>query len=99
MERIQIHKMKTGRIYRIQHVQSRICYVGSTFNMLRDRWRQHKSDFNRYLDGKHGGISIYPYFEEYNIENFKMILIKEYEVVDRQHLEMYEQLWVNRLNR
>jgi len=85
--------MKIGRIYKIIHTQSNICYVGSTFNTLRDRWRGHKNDYK--CDKN---VSIYPYFKEFGIENFKIILIKEYEVVDRLHLESKEQIWINKLN-
>jgi peptidyl-prolyl cis-trans isomerase-like 4 len=87
----------TGRIYKIIHNQSNICYVGSTLNRLNDRWHKHKSHYNLHLKGKNKKIAIYPYFKEYGIENFKIILIKEYEVIDRQHLEAYEQLWINKL--
>jgi len=86
-----------GKIYKIIHLQSNICYIGSTFNILRQRWQQHKQDYSKWLDGKNDNIAIYPYFKEYGIENFKIILIKEYEVVDRKHLEVYECLWVNKL--
>jgi hypothetical protein len=41
--------------------------------------------------------AIYPYFKESGIENFRMMLIKEYRVVDRKQLEAYEQLWINKL--
>ncbi|GMF38340.1 unnamed protein product [Phytophthora lilii] len=81
-----------GKIYKIIHNQSNIIYIGSTFNDLKGRFAQHKADYKR----KHN-ISIYEYFERYGIENFKIILIKEYEVIDRRHLEVYEQLWINKL--
>ena len=81
--------MKTGRIYKIVHSQSDICYVGSTFNTLRDRWGRHKTaNINR--------CSITSYIQSLGAENFKIILIKEYEVEDRKHLEAYEQLWINK---
>ena len=83
--------MKTGRIYKIVHSQSDICYVGSTFNTLRDRWGRHKTaNINR--------CSITSYIQSLGAENFKIILIKEYEVEDRKHLEAYEQLWINKLS-
>lgn len=81
-----------GKIYKIIHSQSNICYVGSTFNSLKGRFAQHKADYKR-----NHNISIYKYFEQHGIDNFKMILIKEYEVIDRRHLEVYEQLWINKL--
>lgn len=77
-----------GKIYKIIHTQSNICYVGSTFDELRNRFRYHNSDSN---------TSIAKYFEKFGKKNFKIILIKEYEVIDRPHLEAYEQLWINKL--
>jgi hypothetical protein len=90
--------MLQGHIYRIIHLQSDIQYVGSTFNESRMRWQQHKSDFKRFSKGKSNCITIYPYFEEHGIEQFKLLLIKTYEVCDRAHLRAYEQLWINKLN-
>ena len=87
----------TGRVYKIIHNQSNICYVGSTFNEIRYRWRDHKQDYKKWLKGNHDNISIYSYFKTHGIENFKMALIKEYEVVDRRHLEVYETLWIAKL--
>ena len=83
---------RTGRIYKIIHNQSNLVYVGSTFNILRQRWVTHKANYK-----KGDKISIYPYFKKYGIENFKMILIKEYQVEDRAHMVAYEQLWINKL--
>jgi uncharacterized protein YcbK (DUF882 family) len=89
---------KIGRIYRIELLDNpNIRYIGSTFNRLSDRFRQHKDDYNKWLNNKHDNIAIYPYFKQYNINNFKIILIKEYEVVDRIHLESKEQLHMNKL--
>jgi uncharacterized UPF0160 family protein len=86
---------KIGNIYKIIHTQSNIVYVGSTFNEIRTRFSQHKSSYSKWLNGKHSDISIYPYFKEFGIEQFKMILIKSYEVSDRAQLQAYEQLWIN----
>ncbi|GMF64051.1 unnamed protein product [Phytophthora fragariaefolia] len=81
-----------GKNYKIIHNQSNIIYIGSSFNELKGKFAQHKADYKR----KHR-IPIYEYFEQNGIENFKIVLIKEYEVVDRRHLEVYEQLWINKL--
>jgi len=81
-----------GNIYKIIHNQSNIVYIGSTFDTLRNRWQGHKDKFK-----KGENFSIYPYFKQYGIENFKIILIKQYDVIDRKHLLMYEQLWMNKM--
>lgn len=89
--------MVIGKIYKIIHNQSDIVYVGSTFNTLRNRWMNHKDRYCQYKKDPKRIMSIHPYFEQHGIENFKIILIKEYEVVDRKHLESKEQLWMNKL--
>jgi hypothetical protein len=81
---------RTARVYKIVHDQSDIVYVGSTFNTLRDRFRKHKY-------GKQT-CSITKLMNEYGAEHFKMILIKEYQVVDKNNLMAWEQLWINKLN-
>ena len=88
-----------GRVYKIIHNQSSICYIGSTSNKLKFRWRGHKSNYKKVAEGnKHFNCSIYKYFKKYGVENFKIILIKEYDVYDNKHLKAYEQLWINKLN-
>ena len=91
--------LKIGRVYRIICLPNpEIQYVGSTFNQLRARWSGHKSDYKK----RTNHTSIYKYFDKYGIENFRMILIKEYLVCvdsqrDARHLRVYEQLWINKL--
>ena len=80
-----------GRVYKIIHNQSNIIYVGSTTQLLRQRWAEHK-----YRASKEKN-SIYEYFEKYGIDNFKIILIKEYDITDKNHLKVYETLWINKL--
>ncbi len=88
----------TGRVYIIiYNLNPKIFYIGSTYNILKQRFSKHKSHF---VEGKN--CSIYPYFEKYGIENFTMKLIKEYQVVrehakDNKHLSVYETLWINKI--
>lgn len=83
----------TGRIYRIIcYCDPSINYIGSTTNTLRNRWQLHKSDYKK----SKGSVSMHEYFDKYGVDNFKIILIKEYQVVDKSHLRAYEQLWINR---
>jgi hypothetical protein len=90
-----------GIVYKIVCNLSDVVYIGSTFNKLRHRWSQHKHEFKRWLVGKGGCFSIFPYFKEHGIKNFTIIKIKEYTVYrennkDRRHLSVYEQLWINK---
>lgn len=78
-----------GKIYKVVHAQSDAVYVGSTFDTLRGRFSKHRTGTSeigklmRRLDA--------------DTNNFKIVLIKEYDVCDRKHLNMYEQLWINKL--
>jgi hypothetical protein len=95
---------KLGTIYRIICLPNPdIQYVGSTFDNLSQRWKKHQGHYREYLNKKaRKGIAIYKYFDEYGIQNFKIIKIKQYLVYqehkkDRLHLEMYETLWINKI--
>ena len=85
---------KIGKIYRIYKIDDpTINYIGSTFTTLRQRYSNHKTNKK--------SCSIAKLFDEYGIDKFKIILIKEYEVYaetqkDTKHLRAYEQLWINK---
>ncbi len=83
---------KTGRVYKLVARQSDECYISSTFNKMNFRFANHKKS---YKDHKNPN-KLFEFFDKYGIENIAMILIKEYEVVDKKHLHSYEQLWINR---
>lgn len=85
--------MRTGRVYKIIVGQSNECYVGSTFDELRFRFRALKSSYKL----RKNDYSVFKLFDKYGVDGCRMILIKEYEVVDREHLNAFQQLWINRL--
>lgn len=95
--------ISTGTIYRIICLpEPSIQYIGSTFNQLKQRWSKHKQHYREFNEGKRKQkccLGIYPYFDTYGIENFKLIKIKDYQVYrehekDTKHLRIYEQLWI-----
>ena len=57
-----------------------------------------KTPYNRWVKNPEsiGKCACYPYFKQFNIENFKMIEIKSYNIhlKDRRCLEAYETLWI-----
>ena len=93
-----------GHIYKIIClVDSKFCYIGSTFSKLNERFRHHLKGFIKWLKNGENkkGMSCYPFYKKYGIENFKIILIKSYEVCkthckDSKHLWAYETLWINK---
>jgi hypothetical protein len=83
-----------GIIYKIVcNVNPNIIYIGSTTKTLQKRWVGHIYDYKR---KKNVSVSIYEYFDKYDIKNFNIVLIKEYVVIDKYHLSVYEQLWINK---
>ena len=94
--------IRVGKIYKVITSQGNECYVGSTFNTLRDRFLRHKKSYKEWIAGKAGNCSIYDLFEKYGVESCKIILIKNYEVYaesvkDKNHLSVYETLWIKKL--
>ena len=92
-----------GHIYKIIcKVDEKFCYIGSTFNRLSKRMEQHRNNYNKWVNGKYNRpCACVSYFQKYGIENFKIILIKTYEVCrthnkDAKHLWAYETLWMNK---
>ncbi|KAL7995854.1 putative GIY-YIG endonuclease [Plasmopara halstedii] len=75
-----------GSLYKIVCSQSDICYVGSTFNLLKHRMNGHRSNFKRWDEGKSTSeIAIFPYFRQYG----------PYE----SQLRAYETLWINKFKK
>jgi hypothetical protein len=85
------------KIIYIGNININITYIGSTMSTLRKRFYSHKIKFNEWKEGKRTKCSIFSYFEKYGIKNFKIFLIKEYDVIDKFHLRAYEQLWMNKI--
>ena len=85
--------MKIGRIYNVISGRGDEVYIGSTFNQLNNRFRDHKS---RYKQG--AKYSITELFNKYGVNNCRIILLKEYAVIDKRHLETKELLWIKKLN-
>lgn len=93
-----VEPLRIGRVYKIIATTGNECYVGSTFNTTRDRFKKHKNIYKQWKEGKiKGGCTSFNLFEKYGIDSCKMILIKEYSVVDRRQLETYELLWIKKL--
>ncbi len=81
-----------GYIYKIVSDNTQMCYIGSTIQSLEARWSEHK------CRSANSPQQLYKHIREHGVENFKIQLIKSYEVCDKAHLSSYEQLYINRLN-
>ena len=89
---------KIGIVYKIFYNNDpSIMYIGSTLQSLKTRWSYHQQDYCKYLiDNRDNRSAIYPYFKQYDIENFTIEEIKKYNVADKVQLIMYEQLNINK---
>lgn len=81
-----------GTIYMIKHKHFHIVYVGSTMQSPKNRWAMHRYA----LKSKCYSISVYKYMRHYGAENFEFKVLGTYDVVSKDHLFMYEQLWMNK---
>jgi hypothetical protein len=91
--------LKTGMIYQIYYNNDpTIHYIGSSMNNeIKYRWRDHKADYHKYLQNPNNKrAEIYKYFKEFGIENFTIKKLKDINVIDRDHLKVYEQLKINK---
>jgi hypothetical protein len=91
----------TGIIYKIIcRLDHKFCYIGSSFDSLRNRWQRHKNHYREWLRDPENfnPCSCVPYFKKYGIENFKIIEIKKYDIhlKDRKCLGAYETLWIRK---
>lgn len=86
---------QTGYIYKIEcnEVKNNDVYIGSTFD-YNYRWSSHKSNYIR--SSKTDKSSSKILFNKYSIEKCQLTIIKEYQVVDRLHLEVFETLWIKK---
>jgi len=100
MVNVIIYMTSIGHIYKIIcTLDEKFCYIGSTFNRLSKRFEMHRQHYKNCLKTGKEDLSCHPYYKKYGIENFKIILMKSYEVCrshckDRKHLEAYETLWI-----
>lgn len=85
-----------GSVYKIINNISNEIYIGSTLKTLSQRFAKHKYTYNEMKNNKKRRV-LHLLFDKHGINNFQIILIKTYEIVDRKHLTMYEQLWINKL--
>lgn len=81
-----------GIVYKI--IGGNEVYIGSTIQLLNQRKGEHKTKYKKWKEGKHRKCYSFVLFEKYGFDKCEFIVLKEYDVVDRLHLEVYETLWI-----
>lgn len=88
-----------GFIYKIICTKNDMIYIGSTKNKLYKRFNGHKQQYKKWLNGEFNHeISIFKYFKEFGVENFKMIEIEQIEYKDKKELLIREQYYIDNHN-
>lgn len=77
-----------GLVYKIVNNVDDKIYVGCTTTSLKQRFIEHKQDYNRWKKGYKNTTTSFDLFDKYGFDNCKIILIKEYDILDRRHLEI-----------
>jgi hypothetical protein len=87
------------KIYKIEsHLGDKV-YVGSTAKQyLSQRFQQHKKDYNYWKTNKMKNISSYELFDEYGIDNCKIVLIEEYPCTSKDAKNAREGHFIRTLN-
>ena len=80
-----------GQIYKITDIGQKKVYIGSTIQPLCVRMAGHRRKYNRYLAGNIGYYnSVFYIFDEFGVENCRIIWIKNYPCNSKKELEAEE---------
>ena len=72
-----MNKYHNGKIYEVVDVGYIKCYIGSTTEKLSQRMTRHRSDYNRYNDGRREHrVSVVELFDEFGLDKCKIELIE-----------------------
>ena len=90
---------QNGKIYKIEDVGGNLCYIGSTTKQyLSQRMTWHRGDYTKWLAGKSRKITVFNIFEQYGIENCKIVLIELYPCDSKDELRKREAHFITTLD-
>ena len=81
-----MNRYENGKIYKIVDVGYNKCYIGSTCEKLSKRMDRHRNCYKRYLETGKGDTNALKLFDEYGVENCKIVLIENYPCNDKEDL-------------
>jgi hypothetical protein len=84
-----------GKIYKIESSLGNMVYYGSTTKQyLSQRMTKHRGSYKQWLEGKVGLVTAYKLFEEYGLENCKIILVENYPCESKDALTSREAYFI-----
>jgi hypothetical protein len=90
-----------GKIYKIEAINGEEgdIYIGSTTKQyLSQRMTKHREDYNRWNQGKYHKTMLFNLFENYGIENCKIILLENCPCDSKDQLHARESHYIKSLN-
>jgi hypothetical protein len=91
----------TGNVYKIiaDNDETQMVYIGSTLQkQLSARMKNHRDDYTAYKKGtKPNFTSSFILFDEFGIQNCKIVLLQSYEVSSKDELRAKEQEWIDKI--
>ena len=90
---------RVGRIYQMVNMMTNEKYVGASFQPLHKRLYVRKSQYERWLQGKlETDRKLFKNIHEYGFECFRMELLEEVKVRNKQELFKIEGDWIRKLD-
>jgi len=84
-----------GKVYKIEsHLGDNVYYGSTTKKYLSQRMDKHRCDYKQWLQGKASLIMSYKMFEQYGIENCKIILIENCPCESKDELAAREAYYI-----
>ena len=79
-----------GQIYKITDMGQTKCYIGSSIQKLCKRMASHRRDYKKFLIGQYHYCSVFDLFDEFGVENCKIVWVKNHPCNSKEELEAEE---------
>jgi hypothetical protein len=87
-----------GKIYRIVgNVENSKCYIGSTVRALSNRMAGHRGAHKRFQNGLGTKLMSFDLFDEYGVENCRIVLIENFPCNSKEELLKRERYWIENI--
>ena len=87
---IGMNRYEKGQIYKIVDIGQTKMYIGSTTEPLSKRMERHRSDYKQYLMNEKHYMSSFSLFDEFGIDNCKILWMQNYPCSSKKELERRE---------
>ena len=91
-------KYQNAQIYKIVDSGFNKCYIGHTSESLSQRMARHKYHYTAYLKGTHKKTRSFELFDEYGIDNCRILWIEDYSCNNKKEIEAREGHYIETTN-